>query len=444
MSGFGRVLVDVSYTRTQTANVGITRTVRRLLAELQPLLHERSIDVTPVAYHSLGFREAAAVTPSAPTGGGGGLVAALWRLLHAGAFRRFAVACIPARVLGWIWRAHGAWTFDHLSAGESPVVFTAGDLLLLCDESWNYQAWTAAQRAAAQGATIVMVCYDLIPIRHPEFCAALFTTAFRHWLVSMLPCCHAVLCISRATQHDLLRFCAEEGLATPVATHFRLGCDIRAGRAERKPRAALHEFLTGEAPCFLAVGTIEPRKNHRFLLKTFEHLWARGVNVRLLVIGRPHPDCHDLVSKMRNHAEQGRLLLNVFDAADVEIDLAYSACRALVLPSLAEGFGLPLVEARTRGCPVIASRLPALAELADAGVFLFDPDRIEALEALLLEHARQDLRHQLQPMPAFTWRDSAAECLEGVTRLIEGREAPVSRNNPASGVRPALGQERQA
>jgi alpha-1,2-rhamnosyltransferase len=418
MSGFRRVLVDVSYTRTQTGNVGITRTVRRLLAELESALQARGIEVAPVAYHSTGFRHAVAVAPSEQVGGSG-WVAALWRLLHGGTVRRLAVACIPAGVLGWIWSTHGAWTFDRLSAAEQPVIFGQGDLLLLSDESWNYRVWTAAERAAAQGAAVTMVCYDLIPIRHPQFCTGLFTTAFRHWLVSTLPRCNAVLCISRATQHDLLRFCAEEGIAAPAATHFRLGCDIRAGRDEGRTRAGFREFLTAEAPCFLAVGTIEPRKNHRFLLDIFERLWTRGVNARLLVIGRPHPDCHELVSRMRNHPEQGRRLWNLFDASDDEIDFAYSACRALVLPSLAEGFGLPLLEARTRGCPVIASNLPALAELADAGVFLFDPDRMDALEALLREHAATSSRSQVPSMAAFTWRDCATECFEALLRLLQ-------------------------
>ena len=57
MSPAARLFVDVSYTRTQTGNVGITRTVRQLLAQFQAMPGSE-LDVTPVAYHATGFRRA--------------------------------------------------------------------------------------------------------------------------------------------------------------------------------------------------------------------------------------------------------------------------------------------------------------------------------------------------------------------------------------------------
>jgi glycosyltransferase involved in cell wall biosynthesis len=145
--------------------------------------------------------------------------------------------------------------------------------------------------------------------------------------------------------------------------------------------------------------------------------------LRLVVMGRPHADCRDLIARIKSHPEQGRRLLAVFDASDEELAAAYGVCRALVLPSLAEGFGLPLVEARTRGCPVIASNLPSFAELADAGVQLFEPDDGDALQVLLAEHAATNLRCTTQPMRPFTWQDSAMQCLERISGLVQARSA---------------------
>jgi alpha-1,2-rhamnosyltransferase len=323
-----------------------------------------------------------------------------------------------------IWKMQGAWTFDRLAANEAPVEFEPGDLLLMADESWNYRAWTAASQARRAGAAVALVCYDLIPIRHPQYCARLFSDVFRDWLGRMLSACDAVLCISRATESDLRAFCKEAAIAPPPILHFRLGCDVTQSGNVAKPRAQLGRFLDGGAPCFLAVGTIEPRKNHALLIEAFEALWSRGVNVRLLVAGRAHADSHGIVSRMKSHPQQGTRLLNLFDASDDEINLAYSCCRALVLASLAEGFGLPLVEARTRGCPVIASDLPAFAELADDGVFLFEMQNVDALQTLLLEHAAIDMRARVPPMPAFMWRDSARDVLKTLAGLLE-RQPPV-------------------
>jgi glycosyltransferase involved in cell wall biosynthesis len=422
-----RILVDVSYTRTQTGNVGITRTVRRLLAELRAILSERGTAVLPIAYHSQGFRHAAygehadSAVRARPTHDN--LTAALWRLLHGGVLRRLATACVPVPLLRWIWRAHAAWTFDRMSARETPVVFGPGDLLLLSDESWNYRVWTAVHDARLQGADAVLVCYDLIPLRYPQFCAALFTTAFGEWLNRTLGQSSAVICISKATQDDLLLYCGQTGMTVPHAAHFRLGCDLPAGGVAQPARAEVQRFLSSGAPLFLAVGTIEPRKNHRLLLETCERLWALGMDLRLVVMGRPHADCRDLIARIKSHPEQGRRLLAVFDASDEELAAAYGVCRALVLPSLAEGFGLPLVEARTRGCPVIASNLPSFAELADAGVQLFEPDDGDALQVLLAEHAATNLRCTTQPMRPFTWQDSAMQCLERISGLVQARSA---------------------
>jgi glycosyltransferase involved in cell wall biosynthesis len=428
MSAITRILVDVSYTRTQTGNVGITRTVRRLLSELRTEAADRKLEVLPVAYHSTGFRHAAPQRESTGAQSHGETSAswagAAWRFLHAGIARRIVTMLVPAGILRSLWKAQGNWTFDRLAANEPPVEFKTGDLLFLPDESWNYRAWTAAGKARRAGAVVALVCYDLIPLRHPQFCARLFSDVFRDWLGRMLAACDAVLCISRSTESDLRALCGEAAIVPPPISHFRLGCDVAQGRASSAPRAQLARFLDGSVPCFLAVGTIEPRKNHELLVRAFEAIWSKGVNARLLVVGRAHADSHGIVSRMKGHPEQGTRLLNLFDATDDEINLAYSSCRALVLPSLAEGFGLPLVEARTRGCPVVASTLPAFVELADDGVFLFEMQNVEALQAVLLEHIASDMRPRVAPMPPFTWRDSARDVLQTLAGLLE-RQPPV-------------------
>jgi glycosyltransferase involved in cell wall biosynthesis len=197
-------------------------------------------------------------------------------------------------------------------------------------------------------------------------------------------------------------------------------------------RPELGQFLAAAVPFFAAVGTIEPRKNHRLLLAAFERLWRQGVAARLLIAGRPDAQCRQLVEGMRRHPQQGRLLLTLFDATDAEVARAYASCRALVLPSQAEGFGLPLVEARSRGCPVIASDLPALRELADEGVFLFRPDDLDALVTLIRDHVATDRRCAVGKMPPFTWAQSARQLLAVVGNL-PGRSGkpPVGREAPA-------------
>jgi glycosyltransferase involved in cell wall biosynthesis len=411
MNAPAHVYLDVSYTRIQHGNVGITRTVRRLAAELATLA-----SCTPVAWHSDGFRSVQGAMEAAPAGAAPrGWAARLFGFAHSPAVRRVA-AMLPVALVRRGWAAVNALTFNRLSARDRPAAFAPGDVLLLADEAWNYPAWRAAGQARRKGARVVLVVYDLIPLRQPQFCPPLFAHVFGRWLPRMLARSDAVLCISGATEKDLRAWCSAQGLPVPPTAHFRLGSDLPQGSGP--VREALSRFAGEDGPFFLAVGTIEPRKNLALLLDAFERLWQEGSDARLLVAGRPHPQCAGLVARLRGHAQQGRKLLALFDATDAELGLAYGCCRALVFPSLAEGFGLPLVEARVRGCPVIASDLPALAELADAGVFLFPAGDEAALLARLREHAARDRRAEAGSMPAFTWNDSARQLLRVTGHLL--------------------------
>ena len=165
MNTAGRLFMDVSYTQTQDGNVGITRTVRRLLEELQAVT-----GCVPVVFHRSGYRQLAAgrsrhenVRPAMDRRA----AVRLFRWFHTGVIRRMA-SMLPLAVLGKVWAgATSALTFNALGARESPTEFRPGDCLVLADESWNYPTWTAAEIARGQGAAVVLVLYDLIPLRHP-------------------------------------------------------------------------------------------------------------------------------------------------------------------------------------------------------------------------------------------------------------------------------------
>src|SRR5205814_975930 len=131
--------------------------------------------------------------------------------------------------------------------------------------------------------------------------------------------------------------------------------------------------------------------NHGLLVAAFEELWRGGCGARLLLVGRTTGECRDVVARLAHHARTSGRVMIIEDATDAEVACVYGECRAIVLPSLFEGFGLPLVEARTRGCPVFASDLPAFREIADAGVQWFDPRHPGELVRLIALDAAGDL-----------------------------------------------------
>jgi alpha-1,2-rhamnosyltransferase len=413
MSRPRRLFFDVSYTRTQQGNVGITRTVRRLLDALQHQAQHEGWTCDAVAFHSAGYRLAQTqVEDGGTASAGAGVPARLLRAVSNGRMRRLISASLPLPVLHRAWGWYNRRTFDALSAGEPAVAFAPGDWLVLADQSWNYRVRDAATRARAQGARVVLVVYDLIPLRNPQFCNRLFPPVFAQWLQGMLETADAVVCISRATQDELRDHCRSAGWRLPAVAHFRLGCDPFVITGAKASRAVLADFLSRKAPCFAAVGSFEPRKNHGFLLDVFEQLWAEGRDVLLLVAGRPNEESREVIERYRGHAQAGTRLLCLFDATDSEIEDIYLRCRALVFPTLAEGFGLPLVEARSQGCPVIASDLPALAELVDPGVSLFPVNSMPAFRHLVIQAAVTGVRATAGRMAPFTWQQSAAQFLD--------------------------------
>lgn len=419
---FDRLFVDVSYTRTQTGSIGITRTVRSLLKEFQQTEPLTGLPCRAVAIHSSGFRE---VKPPAPAlhattaiDPAKGRVASLLRWATSGLLRQLLLASLPSFVLRVAWRLYSRWTFNALSRRAPRIAFRPGDIVFMSDASWHYEAQPAIRQARQQGAQVVLMIHDLIPLRYPEYCSPLVSKMFGEWLKRMLGLADAVVCNSQATESDLKSYAASMGWPLSPVGHFRLGCDPIPQIEAQRVRPAIAQFLGQPEPSFTAVGSFEVRKNYAWLLEVFERQWVRGHNVCLLIAGRPTVDGNALIERMKHHPEQGRRLLTVFDASDEELEYIYARSRALLFPSRAEGFGLPLVEARTRGCPVIASDLPVFLELADEGVSLYRHDSFAEIEALLVRHAEVDHRSLNVPMSAFTWNDAALECLNVMERLL--------------------------
>jgi O-antigen biosynthesis alpha-1,2-rhamnosyltransferase len=116
----------------------------------------------------------------------------------------------------------------------------------------------------------------------------------------------------------------------------------------------------------------------------------------------------------------GRRLFVYHDGSDTELDYLYRHARALLFPSAVEGFGLPLVEARQRGCLVLASDIPVFRELADDWVKLFPLDDAKHLARAVLDVAAT--APQRPPaMAVYGWQASAGEFLSKVQALAGRR-----------------------
>jgi glycosyltransferase involved in cell wall biosynthesis len=179
----------------------------------------------------------------------------------------------------------------------------------------------------------------------------------------------------------------------------------------------------------LFIGTVEPRKNVGVLLAGYRKLLAFMPDAPPLVMaGGISPESSSLLSELdvAPLAGRARHLGYVTDSARQEL---YRSASVLVLPSLSEGFGLPVLEAMTVGVPVVAANRGALPELLDGAGALVEPDDADglarALQGLLTDSARAKAAADrgLRRARAFTWDATARRVMDVYSAAIERRAA---------------------
>ncbi|HXT22464.1 MAG TPA: glycosyltransferase family 1 protein, partial [Thermoanaerobaculia bacterium] len=177
------------------------------------------------------------------------------------------------------------------------------------------------------------------------------------------------------------------------------------------------------------VGTLEPRKNLPLLLEAWRQVSRRSPAPPLVLCGRWGWHSGDLARAVERGAGEG-WLVHLGYVAPEQLAALYRGARLLALPSLYEGFGLPIVEAFAAGVPVVASDLPVLREVAGEAALFAPPENVDAWAAALARLLADDgLRADLAARgraraERFDWRRSAAAHVDAwcAAALREGRE----------------------
>lgn len=223
-----------------------------------------------------------------------------------------------------------------------------------------------------------------------------------------------VLAPSAATRDDIVRLLGIDPGRVRVIPHA-------APRGFDPPDAAAD---SRQAPYFLFVGNLEPRKNLARTLRAFGRVAPSLPDHRFVIAGAPGWKYADVLREAARPDLAPRVELRGY-VPENELPALYRNATAFVYPSLYEGFGMPVIEAMACGTPVLTSNVAALPELAEGAAVLVDPldetALAEAMHALGTDRALRERLREAGPMRAarYSWDRTCDLTLEAYGEAAE-------------------------
>lgn len=265
-----------------------------------------------------------------------------------------------------------------------------------------------------KGIKCYAILYDLLPLQFPQYFENKTANRFHSYIVELLESYDGILTDSKAVSDDLIKYYKEnikKDLRNPVAVgYFHLGQNFSKKTERFKGNSMLQSFFNVESPVFYMLGTIEPRKGHEIVLRVFEHMWKRGKECKLCIMGHMGWNMGDFIQKLKHHPETGKRLLFMEAATDDEVIFAYQNSSALIQASAGEGFGLPLIEAGQYDLPIICSDIPVFHEVTEEHALFFDRSDENNLIDVINEFIEMSANRTVpssKEIKGKKWRDTA-------------------------------------
>lgn len=232
--------------------------------------------------------------------------------------------------------------------------------------------------------------HDLIPITHPEYCRPGEAEKHRRRLTTMAQSGIALVANSRDTAKQARQFLDREKLPAPPCFAAPLAKANHAIPGQKRPISPRY---------FVMLGTIEPRKNHLLILNLWRELVRDlGSNTpHLIIIGQRGWECEQVVDMLERCAAIQPFVTELSNCSDAELATWLAHAQALLFPAFVEGYGLPLIEALSFGCPVIASGLSVYREIAaDVPEYLHPLDGTAWRQCVIEYNCENSARRQAQ------------------------------------------------
>jgi glycosyltransferase involved in cell wall biosynthesis len=352
------------------------------------------------------------------------------------AFRRYSTTIAA-------WREYQKYKWIGVKQKESisfSEVSRAGDKILLIDATWNYSRAIAKtlSYAKANGISINFLIHDLIPLLRPDLVPSHIPIIFHDWLRETIQFADCYIANSEETCKDLIEFLnlheakqrpvivplaqsklsmpSEAKTLEPLLRQFAPGSYALVGETigldDRIGRLARESYV-------LCVGTVEIRKNHWRLVQAWDLLRATlppEKLPKLVVAGKRGWMIEDFEHLMRASGNLGGWVVRLESPSDREIEFLYRHCLFTLVPSLCEGWGLPVGESLSYGRTAAVSNVTSLPEVGGDLVKYFDPLSITSImetcrDLIMTPGAIAELESRIEGARLRQWSDVARDTL---------------------------------
>lgn len=305
----------------------------------------------------------------------------------------------------------------------TPLTMGKGNIFFDIDSVWNstYKRSTLLPVLKKQEVKIAVYIYDVIPITDPQFCHEYTIYNFMDYIGAYLQYADILIASAQSTLDEIDKLSLKLGLQPITGFVSWLGSDFNNKETQQEYDIPENVKEVAKNKYVLSVGTIEPRKNHAFLLDAFEQsLFSKGIN--LVFAGKVGWNVEQFEERMKNSPYYNKQFFHFTGLNDASIDYLYRHAFVLGFPTFNEGFGLPMIEALERGVPVMATRRPVLQEVGRDFCEYFDPhDPQEFIDKVIyyFDHPEEydNWKTKISTFVPFTWKETSDRIIDALDSL---------------------------
>lgn len=275
-------------------------------------------------------------------------------------------------------------------------------------------------------STVISIM-DLAYLKYPEMFTKKDLYQLKNWTSYSVKNAKLVFTISQSSKNDIIRFYNIDSQKIKVIyPGIKSESEIMKNKLSFKEVSEKYNISKN---FILFVGTLQPRKNITKLIEALSLLLNKdgGIhlnnkNLQLIIVGKKGWQYEEILSAPEKFGVTENVKFLDFVSND-ELDILYKNALVFCLPSLYEGFGLPVLEAMQKGCPVITSNVSSLPEAGGSAALYFDPnntnDIANKLEVVILNKKLRNemIRQGYEHIKKFSWDKSAKETLKALEDL---------------------------